>query len=319
MGLTLKNPIIVSSSGLTSNISSIKKCANVNAGAIVLKSLFEEQFIANSESLMDQDNKYFWFPESIEYINKHSKEFGLNQTLQLIKELKDYTDTPIIASINCVSSHEWPQFAKTLEEAGADGIELNISIFPFDKYTSSKEIEDQYITILKEVKRYVSIPVSVKLSDYFTNLVQIVNRLDENNADALVLFNRFYRPDIDIEKYTLVRDNFLSSPEEATKALRWVAMLSPKLKCQLVGATGIHDYKGVVKHLLAGASAVQLCSVLYKNGLSYIEIILDDLSRWIEKHKYESIDDFRGKICNDQNYNADLERLQFLNLSIRQK
>ncbi len=316
MGLKLKNPIIVSSSKLTDDISTIRKCADVGAGAIVLKSLFEEQLLADSSALMDQDIKYFWFPEAIEYINKHSKEHGLKQVLELIKKTKEYSDIPVIASINCVTAFEWPKFAKTLEDAGANGIELNIAIFPFDKFIASKEIEDQYVQILTEVKKHVKIPVAVKLTNYFTNLMQMTQRLDDAGVDGLVLFNRLYRPDIDIDKMTVVRENVLSSPEEATKSLRWVALLSNKLKCSLAGGTGIHDYKGVVKHLLAGANATQICSTLYNNGISYIDTMLYDLQKWMEKHHFTSISDFNGKICKDDECSNKFERIQFLRKEI---
>ncbi|MBN3036434.1 MAG: dihydroorotate dehydrogenase-like protein [Bacteroidales bacterium] len=312
MGLKLRNPIIVSSSRLTGELDNIRKCADVGAGAIVLKSIFEEQLLANAENLMDQDIKYFWFPEAIEHISKHSKEFGVKQMLQMIKQIKDYTDIPVISSINCVSAFEWPKFAKSLEEAGSDGIELNIAIFPFKKETASHEIEEQYVEIVRKVKEYVSIPVSVKLGSYFTNIFGMAHKLDDAGADGLVLFNRYYRPDIDIDKEIIVRDNFLSGPEEVTQSLRWVALLSPRLKCHLAGGTGIHDYKGVVKQLLAGAWAVQISSILYKNGISYIDTMLHDLGKWMQHHGYQSIADFRGKICRDEQCDAKFERMQFL-------
>jgi dihydroorotate dehydrogenase (fumarate) len=316
MGLKMKNPIIVSSSKLTDDIANIRKCADVGAGAIVLKSLFEEQLLADSNALMDQDIKYFWFPEAIEYINKHSKEHGLKQVLELIKQAKNYTDIPIIASINCVTAFEWPKFAKTLQDAGADGLELNIAIFPFDKTIPSKQIEDQYVEIVAEVKKHVDVPVSVKLTNYFTNLTQITQRLDDAGVDGLVMFNRLYRPDIDIEKLTIVRENLLSAPEEVSKSLRWVALLSNKLKCSIAGGTGIHDYKGVAKQLLAGANATQICSTLYNNGISYIDTILFDLQKWMEKHRFNSIADFNGKICKDDECSQKFERIQFLRKEI---
>ncbi len=316
MGLKLKNPIIVSSSKLTGDIKNIKKCADVGAGAIVIKSLFEEQLIADSEALMDQDMKYFWFPEAIEHINKHSKDYGLKQVLALIKEAKAYTDIPIIASINCVSANEWPQFSKQLEDAGADAIELNISIFPFDKYTSCGDIADQYINIVQRVKEYVNIPVAVKMGSYFTNLLQTAHRIDEAGADGLVLFNRYYRPDIDIETETIVRDNVLSSPLEVTRPLRWVALLSPQLNCDIAAGTGIHDYTGVVKQLLAGASATQICSTLFNNGLSYIDTILFDLQKWMEKHNYKSVSEFQGNVANKEGSSQKFERMQFLKKEI---
>ncbi len=312
MGLKLKNPIIVSSSKLTGDIKNIKKCADQGAGAIVLKSLFEEQLIADSNALMDQDMKYFWFPEAIEHINKHSKAYGLKQVLELIKEAKAYSDIPIIASINCVTSQEWPKFARELEDAGADGIELNIAIFPFDKNMLCTDIFDQYVEIVKAVKKHVSIPVSVKLGNYFTNIIKITHSIDKAGADGLVLFNRYFRPDIDIEKEMIVRENQLSGPQEVTKSLRWVALLSPQLDCDIAAATGIHDYTGVVKQLLAGASAAQICSTLFNNGISYIDTILFDLEKWMKKHNYKSIAEFKGKVANAEDSTQKFERMQYL-------
>lgn len=316
LGMTLKNPIIVSSSKLTSDIGNIKKCADVGAGAIVLKSLFEEQLIADSSALMDQDIKYFWFPEAIEHINRHSKEYGLKQILELIREAKDYTDIPIIASINCITSHEWPQFAKTLEEAGVDAIELNIDIFPFDRQTTCGEISNKYIEIVQEVKEYIDIPVTVKMGNYFTNIIQMAHDLETAGANGLVLFNRYYRPDIDIETETLVRDNIMSSPVEVTKSLRWVALLSPQLDCSIAAGTGIHNAKGVIKQLLAGASATQICSTLYINGISYIDTILYDLQKWMEKHNYSAVSEFKGKVAQLEGNSEKFERMQFLKTEI---
>jgi dihydroorotate dehydrogenase (fumarate) len=317
MGLKLKNPIIVSSSKLTSDIENVKKCADMGAGAIVLKSLFEEQLIADSNALMDQDMKYFWFPEAIEHINKHSKEYGLKKVLDLIKKAKDHTDIPILASINCLTAKEWPKFAKPLEDAGADGLELNIAIFPFDPKVSSKEIEDQYVEIVKTVKQHVKIPVSVKLSNYFSNISQITHRLDDAGVDGLVLFNRLYRPDIDIESEEIVRENILSSSLEVTKALRWVALLSGGLNCHIASGTGIHNHEGVIKHLLAGAYATQICSTLFNNGISYIDTILFDMQKWMKKHKYKSISEFRGKVCKQEGEcNNKFERIQYIKKEI---
>ena len=249
LGLKLKNPIIVSSSRLTSTIENIKKCAEHGAGAIVLKSLFEEQLLADPEKLIDQDKKYFWYPEAVDFINEHSKEQGLKEYLDLIKDAKAETSVPIIASINCNTPDEWPKFAAKLEEAGMDRLELNISIMPFDEEASSQDIEDTYIDIVAEVKKNVTVPIAVKIGPMFTNIYGLVNRLDKAGADAVVLFNRFYRPDIDIENEKVVRNNVLSGPEEITQPLRWVSLLAGKVDCDIAGNTGIHTADGMVKHL----------------------------------------------------------------------
>lgn len=316
MGLELKNPVIVSSSKLTGTHENIKKCIDHGAGAIVLKSLFEEQLLADTDKLMEQDDKYFWFPEAVDYINTHSKNFGIKEYLQLIEEAKAYSDIPVIASINCVSSNEWPQFSKKLEEAGADGLELNISIFPFDENVCSKDIEDQYVEILTEVKKHVNIPVAVKIGSCFTNILLIAKRLIEGGADGLVIFNRYYRPDINIDNEEVIRDNFLSAPQELTQSLRWVSIIKNKLDCQVAASTGIHDADAVVKQILAGADATQICSILYKNGIGFIDSILDGLTSWMEKHNYKSIADFKGKVIKDAENTAAFQRVQYMKRTV---
>ena len=312
MGLELKNPIIVSSSKLTSTIDNIRKCADQGAGAIVLKSLFEEQLLADAERLMDKDDKYFWYPEAVDFINQHSKDHGVKEYLALLEEAKRYTTIPIMASINCTSPNEWPKFAKTLENAGADGIELNIAIIPMVGNISSLEIEDTYIEIIREVKKQTKLPVSVKFGPLFTNPVNIVQRMDEAGADALVIFNRFYRPDINIHTETIVHNNILSAPEEMTQSLRWVSVLSDRVKCDVAANTGIHDGEGMIKQLLGGADAVQICSTLYSNGISYIDTMLQDLRNWMEARKYKSISDFKGKFARDNEHAAAFARVQFM-------
>lgn len=316
MGLELKNPVIVSSSKLTGTSGDIKKCIDHGAGAIVLKSLFEEQLLADTDKLMEQDDKYFWYPEAVDYINTHSKNFGIKEYLQLIREAKVYSDIPVIASINCVTSNEWPQFSKKLEEAGADGLELNISIFPFDENACSKDIEDQYVDILTEVKKHVNIPVAVKIGSCFTNILLITKRLIEAGADGLVIFNRYYRPDINIDTQEVIRDNFLSAPQELTQSLRWVSVIKTKLDCQVAASTGIHDSSAAIKQILAGADATQICSILYQNGIGFIDNILEGISSWMEKHNYNSIADFKGKIIKDAENTAAFQRVQYMKRTV---
>jgi len=312
LGLKLKNPIIISSSRLTGSLENIKKCAKYGAGAIVLKSLFEEQLLADPGKLLDQDEKYFWFPEAVDFINDHSKEQGMKEYLDLIKSAKAETEIPIFASVNCNTPNEWPKFAAKLEDAGADGIELNISIMPFDSVTSSQVIEDTYIDIVREVKKFVEIPVAVKISPMFTNIQSLVKRLEGAGADAVVLFNRLYRPDIDIENEKVIRKNILSAPEEITQPLRWVSLLSGSVSCDIAGNTGIHSADGVIKHLLVGADAVQICSVLYKNGVDYIGTMLDEIDAWFQKKNYSELSQIKGKLSRDDKNAAAFERVQYM-------
>ncbi len=312
LGLKLKNPLIVSSSRLTSTIKNIKKCAESGAGAIVLKSLFEEQLLADPERLISQDDKYFWYPEAVDYINDHAKEQGLNEYLTLIREAKKQTSVPIIASINCITPNEWPKFAAKLEEAGMDALELNICITPFDENISSEQIENTYLEIVTEVKKYIQVPVAVKLGTRFTNIFRMVKRLEEAGADGVVLFNRYYRPDISLKNEKVVRKTVLSAKEEMTQPLRWVSLISPRVNCDVAGNTGIHNAKGVIKHLLAGAAATQICSTLYINGIEYLDTMISDLEKWLEKKNYSSVSQIQGKLSRDQGNAAAFERVQFM-------
>jgi dihydroorotate dehydrogenase (fumarate) len=316
MGFTLKNPIIVSSSKLTSNIEEVRKCAEYGAGAIVLRSLFEEQFLANSDRLMDMDQKYFWYPEAVEFINSHAKDHGVNEYLRLIEQSKKHTFVPIIASINCVTPLEWPRFAKSLVDAGADALELNMYLVPPNEKTTSQELEAKYLEIVREVKNNIHVPVSVKLAVFFTNILRIVTELNHAGIDAVVLFNRFFRPDIDIDTETVVKPNFISTPEEMGQPLRWVSLFSNRIKCDIAGNTGIHDATGAIKMILAGASAVQICSTLYKNGIGYIDTMLFDLEKWMKVKNYQHIGDFKGKVTRYHENLSAFERVQFIKLSL---
>ena len=314
MGLKLKNPLVISSSKLTGDIESIKECVSNGAGAIVLKSLFEEQIRAEAESTVKHSNNmYYWFPEAKDHIMDLTVDTKLDKYLKFISEVKNEIDVPVISSINCSSPHEWPKFASAIQEAGADALELNIGIFPFNDSLRSNEIEDIYVNILKEVNKNVTIPVSIKLGYYFTNICSIATQLVESGVDALVLYNRYMRPDIDINTLKVVDDNNMSSPQELNISMRWIALLSGnKIGCQLAASTGVHDHVGLIKQLLSGATVVQVCSTLYLNGLSQIGVILDGLKEWMALHKFDSIDDFRGKSVHDKTTLASFERIQFM-------
>jgi dihydroorotate dehydrogenase (fumarate) len=315
LGLELKNPIVVSSSRLTSKYDKIMECIENGAGAIVLKSLFEEQIIDSIQEKLNENQMYFWYPEATEFVKNISKDHGVNEYIRLLKKVKETSTVPIIASINCTTSQEWPVFAKELQDAGADAIELNISIFPFDEHVESKDIEDIYVEIIKEVKKHVAIPVAAKIGQHFTNINRIVARLCAAKVDGIVLFNRFFRPDINIEKQKLVFDNYLSDPSEMTQSLRWVGALSDKVNCDLIANTGIHDYKAVIKQIMAGASAVQVCSTLYKNGIPYIATMLTEVEAWMKENKVKSLDDLKGKILIGNENTAAFERVQFMQKS----
>lgn len=313
LGMTLKNPLIAASSGLTASIESIKELERNGIGAVVLKSIFEEEILHEHEATLRSLDKYESTLEYLDYYDYKLKEENIGKCIRLIEEAKKSVTIPIIASVNCISSQEWTNFAKKLQAAGADAIELNIFIMPSDITHNCMEIENMYIDIIKKVMRQVSIPVSVKMSHYFTSLGSTIQRLSETGIAGLVLFNRFYSPDFNIDSFTVHATNVLSSPDELTNSLRWIAIMSDRVECDLAASTGIHDGSAVIKQLLAGANAVQLASVLYKKGFGHIETMLQEIEAWMAKHKYTNIDQFKGKMCQSKTKNpAEFERIQFM-------
>lgn len=318
MGIKIANPLIVSSSGLTNNVDNVKACADNGAGAVVLKSLFEEQLITKSSSMINQDEMFFWYPEAVQFVNSLSKEEGLSGYLKLIENAKKAVNIPVVASINCVTSEEWPKFAAEIEKSGADGLELNIFIPPTNINLTGYKMEEAYVDIIHEVRKHISIPLAVKVGYYFTNLYRMLYRISNLDVNSLVLFNRYYRPDIDIENLRVVAQNVYSSPHEITLSLRWIALISSRIHTEIVAATGIHDHQGVIKQLLAGATSVQLCSTLYKNGLSHLGVILNDLENWMKHKGYENLDAFRGLIAKNEANTAAFERVQFMKKSTGQ-
>ncbi|MCD6202681.1 MAG: dihydroorotate dehydrogenase-like protein [Bacteroidales bacterium] len=317
LGLNLRNPIVIGSSGLTSSVDSVKNLEENGAGAVVLKSLFEEQILLEAEQNLReaaQDNMiYDAYSETLDYIDMHIKEQALGNYLDLIRILKSRVMIPVIASVNCVTSQEWTAFARKIEEAGADALELNIFVMPFNFDKSCGENEQIYYDILQEVKKQVRIPVSVKISPYFSNLGQIIRNLSEKGADGIVLFNRFAGPDIDVEKMKITVANRFSSPTDLTNTLRWVAVSARRVSCDLAASTGVHDGDAVIKMLLAGATVTEVTSAIYQHGPEFIPTMLNRLSLWMEKKGFNYIDQFRGKLSQASSENPDAyERLQFM-------
>ncbi len=314
LGLELKSPIIVSSSTLTGNVESIKKCADAGAGAVILKSIFEEQIsseIKREEGYSEEDI-YDAYPEAQEYLNTFMRGSEIEIYEKLIRESKKVVDIPIIASINCSDRGEWIRIAKELQDAGADALELNIAIAAFDRDLDPRKIEDEYISILKEVEKNINIPVSVKLGDHFTNISRLAFNLTKAGAKGLVLFNRFYNPDINIEKMKVVTGNSISAPEENHNTLRWISLLSSQeIPCELSASRGVYTGEDVIKQILAGAQTVQVCSTLYRNGIEYVKQMNADIEAWMDRHNFNNVKDFRG-IANKKEDIKVVERLQYL-------
>ncbi len=313
MGFNLKNPIIVGSSGLTNSVENIIEIEKNGAAAVVLKSLFEEQINHMINKTMHNQGDTFGYPEADDYISNYTRDNDIDVYLKLIKGAREAVDIPVIASINCVSSADWISFANKMQEAGADGLELNIFILPSDPKRDAAQNEAVYFDIIEKVKKEVTIPVAIKISSYFSGMANMALKLSWTGIKGMVLFNRFFSPDIDIDNFKITATNVFSHPEELATSLRWVAMLSSRLHCDVAASTGIHDGSAVIKQLLAGAKAVQITSVLYKKGYGEIGGMLKDLEAWMDKHNFESLDDFIGKMSIKEVDNpAAFERVQFM-------
>ncbi len=313
MGFELKNPLIVGSSGLTNSVENIKEIEKNGAAAVVLKSLFEEQINHLINKSMHNNADNFAYPEAEDYISNYTKSIDVDDYLALIKGAKEAVDIPIIASINCVSSTDWISFANKIQNAGADGLELNIFLLPSDPKRDATQNEAMYFDIIEKVKKELTIPVAIKISPYFSGLANMALKLSWTGIKGMVLFNRFFSPDIDIDSFKVTSTNVFSHPDELSLSLRWVAMLSSRLHCDVAASTGIHDGTAMIKQLLAGAKAVQIASVLYKKDFTQIGTMLKDLETWMDKHKFESTSDFIGKMSIKEVENpASFERVQFM-------
>jgi len=313
LGLTLRNPIIVGSCGLTGSVARIKELEEKGAAAVVLKSIFEEEILAESEVAVGEAAPTGYALEAYDYFDYQIRGERLAEYKALIAESKKSVSIPVIASINCTYSHEWVAFAREIASAGADALELNMSFLPSDFTRTAAEKEKAYFEVIEAVLARVSIPVSLKISYYFSDLGPMIQRLSETGIAGLVLFNRFYSPDFDIEKLKVVQTNVLSTPEELPISLRWVAIMSGRVKCDLAASTGIHDGKAVIKQILAGANAVQVVSTLYRNGTDHLQTMLQELDEWMTRHEYYGLEMFRGKMSQSASENpAVYERVQFM-------
>ncbi len=309
-GLELNSPIIAGSCGLTSDIKKLQEIEAAGAGAVVLKSIFEEQInMEVSRSIGDSS-----YPEETDYIQNYIRANTIQQYIDLVKLAKERLKIPVIASINCLKNGEWVSFAKELENAGADAIELNAFILPLDEFKESIDIENVYYDIVKHVKSEVKIPLIMKIGNYFTNLPMFVSKLKALGADAVTLFNRFYEPDIDIERMTVGVASVFSLPTDLRQSLRWTGILAGEDKqLQISSSTGVHSGEAVVKLLLAGATTVQVCSALYEQGIPAIRTMNYFISSWMEKKSFKNIEEFRGKLSYTDAGHADrYERAQFM-------
>lgn len=320
MGLKLKNPLIVGSSGLTSSLEGVVACDEAGVGAVVLKSIFEEEILAEVDGAVASGQTPYMHPEAADYVRNYGMENAVGCYISLVSDAKKAVSIPVIASIHCVSATGWLDFAKRVEIAGADALELNVFVFPSDPERDGRANEQVYMDALRSVKEHTSIPVSIKIGSFFSGLAHTAAGLCETGVDAIVLFNRFLRFDFNLERMELARTGHLSSPDEMYPTLRWISILAGQLECDLAAATGIHDGAAVVKQLLAGATAVQVCSAFYKHGISHAGVILGELVSWMDSHGYASVADLRGKMSQEVSTNpASYERVQFMKDSVHKK
>jgi len=312
-GLTLKNPIIAGSCGLTEKVSDVQELEKNGAAAVVLKSIFEEDIAFEFEDMIKKENVEHYNLEQFDYFDYRIKDQHIKKYLNQIEACKEQTSIPIIASVNCTYSHEWTFFAKKIESAGADALELNMFFLPSDFNRTSEQQEQAYFKIIENVTQAVSIPVALKISFYFSNLGPFIQKLSNTGIAGLVLFNRFYSIDFDIDDFKITSTNILSTPAELALSLRWIAIMAERVNCDLAASTGIHDGQAVIKQLLAGAKAVQIVSTLYKNGPSHIQKIIHEIEYWMKVKGYASVDEFRGKMSQSKSSNpAAYERVQFM-------
>jgi len=315
LGLKLRSPLVVSASPLSEDIDNLKRMEDAGASAVVLYSLFEEQLKQDRLELnqkLQQGTESFaesltYFPEADEY------KLGPEEYLKHIAAAKKTTNIPIIASLNGSSAGGWTDYAKQIQQAGADALELNIYYIPTDMNLTGTEVEMTYLDILKSVKSNVTIPVAVKLSPFFSNFANMAKRLDQAGANGLVLFNRFYQPDIELESLEVKPNILLSTPMAMRLPLRWIALLHGKLKASLAATSGIHRASDALKMLLVGADVTMLCSTIIRHGIPQIAMIEREMVEWLKEHEYESVSQLKGSLsqknCPEP---AAFERAQYM-------
>lgn len=311
MGLSLPNPVVVSSSGLTSNIKGVLDAVDAGAGAVVLKSLFEEDIAASVAR--SRSNAAMGHPEAEEYISQLGMLLEPDEYLSFVEEASSSADIPVIASLNCHSNRWWTDYAERIEKVGADAIELNISPVATDVKTTSADKEQIVVSMVELARKTVKLPLAVKIGPDYSSLPHLVNRIRQAGANSVTLFNRYYNIDMDIESVGLKSGNSLSAREEFGPVLRWIGILSDLTELDIAASTGVYTASDLIKVLLAGGDVAQFCSVLYREGLTVIGRVLSELKIWMEKHEYSRISDFHGFLSvKDDNRNAFYQRLQYV-------
>lgn len=298
LGLTLKNPVVVSPSPLSENLANIRKMEDAGAGGIVLHSLFEEQIRLESETLdrniSMSEERYAEHPSFFPDLENY--KLGPEAYVEHLMKAKAAVSIPVIASLNGVSTGGWIDYAKKIQQAGADALELNIYAIPTDPNVSSAQVEEQYIQLVKDVRSAVTIPLAVKLGPYFSAMANMAKRLQAAGANGIVLFNRFYQPDFDLEALEVVPSLQLSTSYELLLRLHWVAVLYGKVKTDFAITGGVHTSYDVLKAMMAGANVAMMTSAILKRGIEYVKTVVEEMTTWMQEHEYESIQQMRGSL-----------------------
>lgn len=318
LGLKLRNPLVVSSSSLTDSVDKLKVLEDAGAGAVVLKSMFEEQIRLESEKLdRTLSAGAQSFPEALSYFADIPLVVGTQEYVRLVQSAKKAIKIPVIASLNCVTATQWGTFAKDIESAGADAIELNTYFVPTKLDRTGAQVESAYLEIVEQVRKQVKLPVAVKLSAFLTSIPNMVQQIAKRGVQGVVLFNRFYQPNFDIEEMKISSQLHLSRPEDALLAMRWIALLFGQVHIDFAATGGVHDGLTALKTLLAGANVAQVCSAIYKNKPAYLGVMLREMEEWLTQKEYRSVAEVRGvlsqKTCPDPEA---FERAQYIKLLV---
>jgi dihydroorotate dehydrogenase (fumarate) len=312
LGIDLASPVIVASCGLTKSIDKIKEFESNGAGAVVLKSLFEEE-IRNEVSNLVKYSGQFPYPETEDYIREYVSDKSTQDYLELIKKAKSNVNIPVIASINCITNQEWTSYAKEIELAGADALELNIFILPTSKNQTAEDIENMYVKIVTSVAKQVKIPIAVKITQHLTNPIHTAFSLELSGAKGIVMFNRMYKPNIDINNLRTTAGDIFSSPAELQEVIRWIALTYGEIQADICATTGIQNGESALKAMLSGAKAVAISSILYKKGAQVIKDINETIDTWMKDKNFQNTKDFIGKLSYKNIDNpAAFERVQFM-------
>ncbi len=315
LGMTLKNPIVPSASPLSFNLSNVKRMEDSGAAAVVMYSLFEEQITHEMLELFHHTSYYAnsnaeasnYLPDYGNYLH------GPDEYVAHLHKIKESVDIPVIGSLNGCTDGGWTKYAKLIEEAGADALELNIYMLATDINTSSADIEQIYIETLRSVKANISIPVAMKISPYISAMGHFAKELDKNGVEGLVLFNRFYQPDIDLEKLEVVPNIILSNAQSMRLPLRWIAILYGRINASLAATSGVYSAEDVIKLTMVGASATQMFAALHKNGIEHIKTVLEGVEKWMVEHEYESLKQMRGSMSHKSAANpGEFERANYM-------